>query len=200
MIDRWQHKLLPFMQITIVVLVIFYIIASYFQYRQFNDRILSESFSINKQLDILRTTNGNVNPLLIKAYLEAYIVQSRQRNLELFLNSRTWIKYLGFITGMILCVVGAIFILGKLTDQKTTQASGEGNQFKFSFASNSPGIILSFLGTILIMTTILTNQEIEKRDSFVYFTPVTVSSDNYIIPDSLKGKKPDNGKKPPDGF
>jgi hypothetical protein len=88
--------------------------------------------------------------------LEAYTVAHRYHQANSALIVRAWIKYLGFLTGMILAIVGAVFILGKLSEGPT-DLSAEATGWKVSVASASPGLILAVLGTALIITTVLVN-------------------------------------------
>ena len=88
--------------------------------------------------------------------LEAYTVAHRYHQANSALIVRAWIKYLGFLTGMILAIVGAVFILGKLSEAPSNLAA-EASGWKVSIASASPGLILAVLGTALIIATLLVN-------------------------------------------
>jgi hypothetical protein len=68
---------------------------------------------------------------------------------------------------MILALVGAAFILGRLQEpaSEVSVASPAGN---WGLKSASPGIILAVLGTVLMLTTILTNHRIDVTDAAVY--------------------------------
>lgn len=212
--NRWQKTLLPFMQLVIVLLTIFYLIASIWQFNQFNNKVENspridlKQFLGSYTLDSIQKYSLSIDRqnLVAQYYLEAYTVQARQANAEALLISRTWIKYLGFVTGMILCIVGAVFILGKLRDENQTLVGGEYVQGKLTLQSHSPGIILSILGTVLIVCTIFTHQPIEKFDSSVYFHPDNSlkhnSIDNLVknLADSLGFSAPDTNIKPPSGF
>ncbi|WP_439695083.1 hypothetical protein ACFGVS_18410 [Mucilaginibacter sp. AW1-7] len=175
-IQKWQKSLLPFMQIAIVLLTVFYLVASYLQFNAVTEKIQKPiSADLSKITDVYtlgKMTNNAITSadkkMMIQATFEAYTVQARQQNLEVLLMSRTWIKYLGFITGMILCVVGCTFILGKLSDKNPTSGTATVSQAQVSIKSNSPGLIMAALGTILIVTSIITHQNIEKTDGNIY--------------------------------
>lgn len=68
---------------------------------------------------------------------------------------------------MILALVGAAFILGKLrepaSELQLKTGAAEGN-----LKGQSPGLFLAFLGTILMVTTIVTHNEIETKDPATY--------------------------------
>jgi hypothetical protein len=99
--------------------------------------------------------------------LEEYALKRRHHQGNVLLMSRIWISYLSFVTGMILSLVGASFILSRIREP-VTKLDADSKVVKFSIASSSPGIILASLGTLLIMTSILTNHRIAVKDQSVY--------------------------------
>jgi hypothetical protein len=99
--------------------------------------------------------------------LEAYTIARRYHQANAALIVRAWIKYLGFLTGMILAIVGAVFILGRLTEASSHLAA-EGTFGKFSVDSVSPGLILAVLGTVLMITTVLINPPTGVTDGPIY--------------------------------
>ena len=101
------------------------------------------------------------------ARLEAHSIQQRYHQANVILMSRIWTTYLGFVTGMILSIVGATFILGKLREQ-SSQISGETELWKVSIASSSPGLVMVVLGTILMLTTILVHHKIDVHEGSLY--------------------------------
>jgi len=99
--------------------------------------------------------------------LEGYTLERRYHQANVLLMSRIWKKYLGFVTGMILALVGAAFILGKLREPTST-LDAETGIWKFSLTTASPGLLLALLGTILMITTIVTHKKIEVQDKSTY--------------------------------
>ena len=81
--------------------------------------------------------------------------------------ARIWTRYLSFVTGMILCMVGASFILGKIEIASST-IDGKTPQLDFSIKTASPGIILAAFGTILMLTSVLVHNEIKVTDGPAY--------------------------------
>jgi hypothetical protein len=99
--------------------------------------------------------------------LEANTLERRHHQANVVLMSQLWIRYLGFVTGMILALVGTAFILGKLQDrfsQFTAQVAGTGGTLR----SSSPGLMLVGFGTILMLATILAHREMSVTDAPVY--------------------------------
>lgn len=124
-----------------------------------------------------------IEPLHIYAALEVQALNRRYHQGNVLLMSRIWVSYLSFVTGMILCLVGASFILGRLREPAST-IDADNNLVKLSVKSSSPGIILASLGTVLIMTSILTNHRIEIQDTSIYLGNYAgTQSPNYIAPD-----------------
>ena len=99
--------------------------------------------------------------------LEAYTIERRYHQANAALMVRAWIKYLGFLTGMILAIVGAVFILGRLTEASSHLAA-EGTFGKVSLDTVSPGLALALLGTVLMITTVLINPPTNVTDAPIY--------------------------------
>jgi hypothetical protein len=99
--------------------------------------------------------------------LEVQVIGRRYRQATVLLMSRVWTLYLGFVTGMILALVGATFILGKL-QEPASELSAESAAAKLRLKSTSPGIVLAALGTTLMLATIFTNHRIDVTDAPVY--------------------------------
>jgi hypothetical protein len=218
-VDRkWQRALLPYMQGVIILLTAFYLIASYLQFSFFVDRIEKPSDANLKQFlgntTISKALNDSLSidekKWIAQCFFESYVVEARQQNAEFLMMSRTWIKYLGFITGVILSIVGAVFVLGKLNNENTTALEGGTSNIKFALQSHSPGIIMAVLGTALIISTILTHQNIEKTDAAVYFnsynpslrdlSPAQMKELMEDMSDSTLHQQPDSAINRPEGF
>ena len=99
--------------------------------------------------------------------LEMYVLERRYHQANVLLMSRVWVRYLGFITGMILALMGAAFILGRLREP-SSKLGAELAAGKFSFEGASPGMFLAGLGVILMIVTIVTHHRIETTDGSVY--------------------------------
>ncbi len=81
---------------------------------------------------------------------------------------RLWTRLMGFLTGMILALVGATFVLGKLeTDQSEVSAQGQG--LSFNVRSASPGVIMGALGTVLMAIALIVPVTITTHDGAIYF-------------------------------
>jgi hypothetical protein len=72
--------------------------------------------------------------------MESFLVTQRYHQAAAQLMAGLWTRYLGFITGMILALVGASFVLGKLREP-AQKIDGKFPMIDFSIRTASPGII-----------------------------------------------------------
>jgi len=170
---EWQWQLLPLMSRMVKWLGVFFFIASFAQLAYLHWKISkSPPLDIQGPLSLLSTPadQRNIVPVArLKAVivLEANGLEQQYHQANVLLMSRIWTSYLGFVTGMILSLVGASFVLGKLREP-TSELTLKTPPSDVSFRSASPGLILAVLGTILMLTTIVTNHRIETTHRAVY--------------------------------
>ncbi len=183
----WQNSMLPWMIRMVVGLTIFFFIASLVQLFYLHWEIRSAP-RLDPKLHMLPLDTAHKSPdkpaassnpemnndqrliaavMAILSSLEANAVERRYHQANVSLMSRVWTRYLGFVTGMVLAMVGAIFILGKLRE-KESQAAVKTAAVEMQMRSASPGLILAGLGTVLMLTTILTHHEINVQDAPLY--------------------------------
>jgi hypothetical protein len=174
-LDQWQTRLLPFMTKIIALVTAFFLLASLVQVVLLQiwigrspelaptslPSVLSEE-TLKSSEQVLAA--GRFEAL---AKLELLTVGLRYHQANALLMSRVWVRYLGFVTGMILSLIGATFILGKLreppVDISSTVAAAQ-----FSFVGASPGIFLVLAGLVLMLTTVAIHRGIEVTDAYVY--------------------------------
>jgi hypothetical protein len=167
--SRWQERLQPVMVWMVIGLTIFFFVASLVQLAYLHEKIWQAPQVELEELTELRATSGEaLTPeLLMLALLETNALQRRYHQANVLLMSRVWARYLGFVTGMILALVGAVFILGKLSEE-ATELGATGPDVGFNLRSGSPGVILAVLGVVLMGATIVTHHEIETVDQPIY--------------------------------
>jgi hypothetical protein len=111
--------------------------------------------------------NNDFLKYYVTVKMEEQLVNKRYTQGGSLLLARLYAQYLGFITGMILAIVGSVFIIAKIKEAETKfDASIQGKTL--SLASTSPGIIFAFLGTILMIITITSHNQIQVTDSSTY--------------------------------
>ncbi len=185
---QWQNRLLPWMVSVPTVLIGAFIVLATLQLNKFEKFIYqgNEGKSENVIPSPVANTTDSVlkrNVDYLKLYslvkMEEHSINRRYNQGGVLLMSRIYIKYLGFFTGMILAIVGSVFIISKLKEDVSEIEGSIQDKTKFRLISSSPGIIFGILGTTLMMTTILTHSEINVRDMPLYLNM-------YNIPQSQK--------------
>ena len=183
--EAWQRRLLPLMVSILVGLTAFFFIASFVQLYYLQNRIehapqLDLRSAINSFDDFEKDVkSGAVKDKAVfdnrfeyarwkmLSLFEANALERRYHQAGVLLISRIWTRYLGFVTGTILAMVGAAFILGKLRESSSSLGT-ESALWKVSITSASPGLILAALGTALMLATLATNLDMQLTDGPVY--------------------------------
>lgn len=173
---EWQTKLLPLMKRMIIFLALFFFIASFSQLIYLQVSInTAPAVNISQPLSQLQLTDKiTLDERQRMAKLEALILletntmERRHHQANVLLMSSMWVRYLGFVTGMILAMIGAIFILGKLEQNDASEIAGKTAQGEITLKSSSPGIILVALGATLMILTIVMQHTIQVNDAAVY--------------------------------
>jgi hypothetical protein len=170
----WQRDLLPFMTHFVVTMAVAFFLFSgfhvyevtrYIEEDQHQSILAGVQAEISRPLSMpLTSTDLNNNALIL---LEAATLDRRYHQAGGMLMSRIWARQLTFITGMVLAFVGAVFILGKLTES-SSQFTGGTAQMKLAVTSASPGLILSFFGTSLIMASLFVASNLDVADGAAY--------------------------------
>jgi len=171
---KWQERLLPMMTRMVEWLAVFFFCASFAQLVYLHWKISkSPALDIRESISLLSATASTPQNVMAVAKLKALIaleangLEQQFHQANVLLMSRIWTSYLGFVTGMILSLVGASFVLGKLREA-TSELTLKTAPTDLSFRSASPGQILAVLGTILMLTTIVTNHRIDVTHRAVY--------------------------------
>ncbi|NCB09427.1 MAG: hypothetical protein EOM73_14845, partial [Bacteroidia bacterium] len=116
---EWQNKLLPWFIILPTVLITLFIILATRQVTQINKRMqITQDTTFVQQMmaktDARFTSDLDYYKWIALVKLEQESFYRRYNQAELLLMSRIFTKYLGFFTGMILAIVGAVFIIGRI--------------------------------------------------------------------------------------
>lgn len=179
----WQNRLLPWLVIMPTILILLFIYLATRQMQRFNAVIDAKEESVIEKLIPTKADSalnaklkGDLDYIrwITLARLEEKSLDRRYSQGGLLLVSRIFTKYLGFFTGMILAIVGAVFIIGKLQESSSDIEGGIGEQMKLKIVSSSPGIIFGVLGTVLMLYTILQHAEISVKDQPLFLNPANV--------------------------
>jgi hypothetical protein len=171
---RWQRHLLPFMIGFVVAMAVAFFIFSGIHLYQVTTFIETEHGQDIRGLiesEIAKVKEDNLSSDDVSQYslllLEADTLDKRYHQASALLISRIWSRQLAFITGMVMAFLGAVFILGKLSES-ASNISGGGTEWKVAITSASPGIILSFLGTILLVSSLYVRASLDVADGPAY--------------------------------
>ncbi len=173
--EAWQRRLLPFMISTLALLTIFVVVSNIYQTGIMQRHIASlKELELEPAWESVKVEN---TPALADriawaqwqtlALLESQAMRSRYHYASVAMMGRVYILHLGFATGVVMALVGATFILGKLRESSSSVKADTGS-WRLAFQSNSPGLILSLLGTVLILATIWARSELDVRDSRLF--------------------------------
>lgn len=199
-LQHWQRKLQPFMAVAITALAVFFLAASFIQLdklgksmEQRGDAALVTALAdVDDRAGSMDAAQGaELKRWKVLALMERDLVRQRYGNTTSIMLLSAWTRQMGFITGMILAFIGAVFILGKMNDGGT-QLSGEGTGLKGSLNTSSPGIVLCVLGTVLMLVTLTIKTEFQTFDKTVYIPvngvpapPAAPGTDDGTLPSDL---------------
>jgi hypothetical protein len=180
----WQLRLLPFVVGVLSLLTLFACVANVVQVYEVEKHIEgTHDVNIN---DIVPAASGGTGTETDRlsymrwrtlVVMEANALESRYHQANMILMTRVYIIFLGFTTGMVLAMVGATFILAKLRESEAKIEAGT-STWKMALTTASPGLVLAFFGTTLMLATIWARTEISVRDKSVYLGEIDISQPN----------------------
>jgi hypothetical protein len=187
----WQKRLLPVMVKMVIGLTIFFFAASFVQlFYLHNHMATAKGLDLKAVLPGIEPSGGSAEERLDATRwaglvgLEQYSIQRRYHQANVLLMARVWTRYLGFVTGMICTLIGAIFILGKL-QEPASALSGDAASWKFSLTTTSPGLMLAVLGTLLMVTTLVVPARIEVEDKATFVGTWNGGGHSLQLPEEL---------------
>ncbi len=181
---RWQRLVLPVMVFAVIGAGIFFAVAIIQEIRTLYPRLEHQPSEIAGYFESFEAERpeaaADLEYLRFKTLtlLEADALQSRYRQANAAMLSRIWTRQMGFLTGMLMALIGSAFILGRIEVKQTTlSAKGQGPEtaggmVSGALATTSPGIVLATLGAILMGMTIAVPGRIATTDSPVYLRPL----------------------------
>ena len=171
----WQRKLLPFMVSMLALMAIVAVVSNFYQ-----AHVMREYIGTVHDIDLTPTWNpatlDNATAAdqiawaqwRTLALLESTALRNRNQRANAVLMGRVYLIFIGFSIGVMMSLIGAVFILGKMQEPLSKVESGTG-AWRFAVESSSPGLILAVLGTTLILATIWSRSvlEVEERPLYV---------------------------------
>jgi hypothetical protein len=178
-----RERFLPIMAALLLALAFFFFASSFWQLYYINQSILRmptidiQPASGNTLMANAQTFDDalRARKLEVESNMEVFIVTQRYHQVNVMLMSGLWVRYLGFITGMILAIVGASFVLGKLREPPQ-KLEGKFSIIDVSLRTTSPGIILVVLGVVLMFATLMDKDVYEVNDRNIYLNPSIISA------------------------
>jgi hypothetical protein len=177
---KWQKRLLPVMTLFLIALALAFFVVSTRTLNGVDEFVKGEHGELREQINAIikeskpaQTSEDSIRRGLL--ILEADALDRRYHQASALLMSQIWAKHLAFMTGMIMAFIGAIFILGKLSESQTDVAGG-GSQWNVSIHSASPGILLAFFGTVLVALSIVIQGKVDVHDTAAYLRSVIVQT------------------------
>jgi len=180
---NWQRRMASFMTASVIVAAVFFAILTVWQFRSF------EVGLVRHATDAEEVWHQTLRPVTYEQefelsrtraafFLERELIARRYDQVNLTLTTRLWTRLMGFITSMILALVGAAFVLGKLSEdvsEAAAKAGLPGQEWSLSVRSASPGIILVVMGTLLMALSISIQASYSAEDKAIYFDRLTPS-------------------------
>lgn len=207
--DAWQRRVLPLMKGVVIGLTAFFFLVTlaqltYLHYELSQPRPSGIPAMANALLGrpTAPAAAGAIPPsqLALAAELESEATTQRYEMANAILMAHLWIRYLGFMTGMIMAVLGSVFILGKLSETTPSRLQADTRALKVSLTSASPGVVLAVLGCILMITTVVAQQETRVVDQPLYrpFAPdVRTATPPEQLPEFFKNRTSTPGQEKP---
>ena len=172
--ETWQRQMLPLMAKMVLGLTVFFFVVSLVQLTYLHLSIrsalaldlgvafsgLTDVESFEKQFQIAR--------FRALAELDLSAMDRRHHQANVLLMARVWTRYIGFVTGMILAMIGAVFILGKLRTSPSQLAANISGTGEVTLTSASPGLVMIVLGVVLMISTIAIHHPITVNDRATY--------------------------------
>jgi hypothetical protein len=162
----WQRTLLPFMTRSIAVMGLLFFFGSSLHLYMIH-RELGAGTNPPEASSAAVAAEDRWQALFA---LEREARARDSRSINAVIMRQSSLLHLGFMTGMVLCLVGSIFVLGRL-DIEPTRIDGEAQGGKFGLSTSSPGILLVCLGCGLICATLFHRFQFNLPEKTVYLLP-----------------------------
>ncbi len=169
---QWQQALLPFMKYMLIAFSVFFFSATIFQLYNLHQKIYySAPLNLDDHLEaVADSSEFKQQQWVTIVKLEEHTLTRRYHQANVTLMSGIWIKYLGFLTGMIITLSGAVFILGKIEIKESKLDMENSVIGKNSLQSSSPGLFLALFGVVLMIFTSRLEVKVDVKDGPAFLT------------------------------
>jgi hypothetical protein len=169
-LQRWQSRLVRFMTGSLIAMGVIFFAATLWLFADLTKRVQyrqSDLVAVMNALPPEAMADRTYREWYVRAVLEKSALEQRFAMQSMVVQGRLWTRVMGFLTGMILCFSGSVFVLGKMREPPI-QASAEGSGLKASLSTSSPGVFLAFAGALLIALSLYVPTSVESSDVAVY--------------------------------
>jgi len=142
---------------------LFFGYAGYTDTQKIVDKIYAQQSQATHALLDRGSTTETVDALSVYAALEIDTITARNNRAASLLTTRTWIRFFTTMSATILIVLGAAFVLGRITTD-AARLEADAGSFKGTLATTSPGLVLVVIGGGLLTLVLSTQQELRTRD------------------------------------
>lgn len=170
----WQARMVPFMVAIVVAAGTFFASVAVWKFNDLEARMERQPSDppaiiwVRPGVDLAFDQQIEVSTIIAKYNLERESIARRYTQARFIIEARLWTRFLGFITGMLLSLIGGAFVLGKL-ETTTTALSASSAAGALTLRSTSPGLFLAVLGTALMTLSITVSGTTETKDGAIYF-------------------------------
>lgn len=152
------------------------------------------SYSVNTADPEWMVYRSDKYPVMhLKAQMDTVLLRYQFANN--MLSAATLRRNAAFLVGTLLCLMGALLVVRGIRSSKVDITASFSAQLKTSIASNSPGMILSFFGVVIIVVSLFVGSNLSVDDAGIAgFT--TNASDGSVTsvsdPDASQAVQEDN--------
>ncbi len=173
-----QKQLLPLVIGTIVTLGFVFFVGAFWNYATLTTQLEAVDAPLEPTIQLM--TQQHVAQEFQESYariaLEDRVLRNRYRINTAAIESRTWTRLMGFVTGMVMVLTGCLFIVAKL------EAAFEGRLVtqpgETALKTNSPGLVLAVVGAALIAAALVVKADVQDTDAAVYLPRLV----EYVVP------------------
>lgn len=162
----WQRRLLPFALMVVFGASAYFMWTSLSQFTAMKVSV-ERSFVDDRIVPLIAQSapkgTGDATPQ-VRLMMEERAQRADLTRAGASLLISLWTRNMGFVTGMLMALIGAIFILSRIDDAGSTLEAGQ-ETLKGSLKTSSPGIVLAVLGTVLMVLAMTTRYTETSRET-----------------------------------
>ncbi|TDW96110.1 hypothetical protein [Dinghuibacter silviterrae] len=167
--SNWQTKLLPFILIAYFAFAAAYVVFFYSEIRDIAMPAVHDQPSLRLDTNLVRSEATRKEMLMWKdrVALEEGVVHHRYALMQTLVTARLKIVAFAFALGSICVLIGAFFVLARISEPASEVGLGT-EVMKARLRSSSPGLFLAFLGTVIIVISMLVKGNLAMNEEAEY--------------------------------